>query len=766
MTVPQALWLLLCGAFGGGFIVLLLTRLLAREEGRAGMREIIRALEDMSEGRLDRLPPADEGEPMAPVAAALSTLAEALRRRAAEQERQAVSLRSLLDSARGVAFIGTDEEGNVVFSSEGVRELLGFAPEEIRARSVSRLFTEESWEQLAPKLSRRALREGGGIEEKARVRRRGGGEIAVHLSVAVGLEEGNRVLFYTIRDATDAENLERELRESEEKYRRLAEGLTEGAFVIQDGLIVYANRSLEQLVGAEGSLRGRPFRDLIASEDLLRVMDLIAETEAANRSTFFDCRVRSLGGGSTIEAGITLSPARLSGRPAVIGSLRQVGAERRSLRQLEASQARLDATLEATSDGILMLSGPPGRQSVAVANRRLGEIVGLDTNEVFRLSAAEIAARLAGGLKDSNRFMDFFHETSASTDLSRRELFDLSGPGGRVLEILSSPAAAGEGSVVGRVFSFRDVSGREDLARSKQGLEEANAELARVNTVLQQRTAELDRINQELRSLDQMKSALLANVSHELQTPLVSIKGYTEMILKGKLGSITEEQRRGLEISLRNIDRLISMIENLLALSRTEKELPAMEVATFPLWDLVEECVQLVREEADKRRVTLTTRYLTDDLTVRADRGKIAQVFLNLVSNAIKFNREGGEVSLSVRRGKRGYLLVEVRDTGIGIPPDALDRIFDRHYRVASPEARAREGQGLGLAIVKDILRLHGCMVRADSRVGEGSVFTFTLPLAASTVERLEGMARGEPGGEPPAQTPLGDREPSGRPRI
>src|SRR2546426_888331 len=188
MTVPQALWLLLGGAFGGGFIVLLLTRLLAREEGGAGMREIIRALEDMSEGRLDRLPPADEGEPM------------------------------------------------------------------------------------APKLSRRALREGGGIEEKARMRRRGGGEIAVHLSVAVGLEEGNRVLFYTIRDATDAENLERELRESEEKYRRLAEGLTEGAFVIQDGLIVYTNRSLEQLVGAAGSLRGRPFRDLIASEDLLRVM--------------------------------------------------------------------------------------------------------------------------------------------------------------------------------------------------------------------------------------------------------------------------------------------------------------------------------------------------------------------------------------------------------------------------------------------------------------------------------------------------------------
>jgi signal transduction histidine kinase len=252
-----------------------------------------------------------------------------------------------------------------------------------------------------------------------------------------------------------------------------------------------------------------------------------------------------------------------------------------------------------------------------------------------------------------------------------------------------------------------------------------------------------------------MKSALLANVSHELQTPLVSIKGYTEMILKGRLGSVTEEQKRGLEISLRNIDRLIGMIDNLLSLARSEKETP-LQVSSFPLWDLVEECAELVRSQAEARKITLTTSYMTEDLTVKADRARISQVFFNLLSNAIKFNKDGGQIQLTVRRGKRGYLIVEVRDTGVGIPSDSLERIFDRHYKVPRPGGAPPEGAGLGLSITRDILRLHGCTVRADSKPDEGSVFTFTLPLAASAPESEAGGSQ-EGGERNSARTAFGN---------
>lgn len=737
------------GVIAGGIGALIATRLLARRESGADAREISRALEDMSEGRFDRLPPVEEGEPLAPIAAALASLSEVLRRRGAEHERQAASLRALLDRAEGTAFLATDGTGDILFASEGVRALLGVPPEELRGKPVSRVFADESWEAIAPKLARRG--EAGAVRERVRVRRRGGGEAPAHLSVASGPE--GKGLFLTLRDGIETEALERDLRDAEEKYRRLAEGLSEGALVLQDGIVVWANPAMEALLATPASpLAGRPFREVVASEDILRIADLIAEAEAGRGSARFDARLNGLSG-VPVEAEMSLAPVRLGGRPAAVGSLRDVGRDRNALRQLISSEARLDATLEATSDGILMLSGPPGRRVVTVANRRLGELLGLPAAEAFRLAERELATRLSAAVADRQRFEEFFRQVCASVDLSRGELFDLGAKAGRVLEAWSAPATAPDGAVVGRIFSFRDVTGREDLARAKERLERANGELEAVNRTLQQRSGDLDRINQELRSLDQMRSSLLANVSHELQTPLVSIKGYTEMILKGRLGSITEEQRRGLDISLRNIDRLIGMIENLLSLARRERELPAMELKTFLLWDLIEEAIDTLREPAEKRRVTVTTRYLTEDLAIKADREKILQVFLNLLSNAIKFNRDGGEASLSVRRGRHGYLLVEVRDTGIGIPAESLDRIFDRDFRVDEPAAREREGQGLGLAIVRDILRLHGCTVKADSRLGEGAVFTFTLPLAA-TPEPVNPAGGGETrDGEPPAPT-------------
>jgi PAS domain S-box-containing protein len=738
------LWLALGSALVGGVVVLVLTRLLARREGGAAVREIVRAIEDLTEGRLDRLPPVEADEPLAPVAAALASVAESLRRGTAERERHAAFLRSLLDRAKQVAFIGTDPAGDVTFWSDGARDLLGYTSEEVWGRQIARLFTEESWELLLPRVSRRDARDGAETSTRARMLRRGGGEVPVFVSVSAGADAAGRGLFYTVRDATQVVALERQLHESEEKHRRLTDGLSEGAFVLQRGEFVYANRTMEKLAGAsEEGLKGRAFRDLIASEDLLRVMALVSEVSGGTVPGSCEARMGPPGGGATVEVRMSLAPGQMSGHPAVIGSVAEIGASKRAWRDVRASELKLDATLEATSDAILMLSGSPGREKVSVANRQLQAVLGIEPRELFQLMGREIARRISRGLKDGERFDAFFQEALTTPDRSRCELFETRPVPGKVLEVFSAPAKGPDGRVMGRVFSFRDVTGRQDMARSKQALENTNAEIETANEMLRRKSADLDRINRELRSLDQMKSELLANVSHELQTPLVSIKGYTEMILKGKLGSVTAEQRRGLEISLRNIDRLIGMIDNLLALARTEKEMPAMEVTVYPLWELIEECVELVRERADKRGIILTTRYLTEDLMVKGDRAKIAQVFLNLLSNAIKFNREKGEVSLSVRRGKRGYLIVEIRDTGIGIPAESLDRIFDRLYRVPVADASAQQGSGLGLSIVKDILRLHGCVVKADSRPGEGSVFTFTLPMASGSPDDQEHLPGG-----------------------
>ncbi|HET8945926.1 MAG TPA: HAMP domain-containing sensor histidine kinase, partial [Candidatus Polarisedimenticolia bacterium] len=316
--------------------------------------------------------------------------------------------------------------------------------------------------------------------------------------------------------------------------------------------------------------------------------------------------------------------------------------------------------------------------------------------------------------------------------------------GGRSLlvDLVAAPVrgTGGTADPAGVVVTLRDVTARAGQERALRGdvdaltattheLERSLKELAEARASLQERNAQLERLNGELRSLDEMKSNLLANVSHELHTPLVSIKGYTEMILKRKLGPLTPEQERGLLVAQKNIDRLIELIDNLLSFARLETGETQLRIEDVPLFQLVDEAIELVAERVKRRNIAITTQYEGDDLVVRGDRVKIGQVFTNLLTNAVKFNREGGRIAVAARRGRGGFVEVEVADTGIGIPPEEQEKIFERFYQVEAGPRRRYEGTGIGLAIVRDILRLHGGSIRVQSTPGQGSTFQFTLPL-------------------------------------
>ncbi len=304
-------------------------------------------------------------------------------------------------------------------------------------------------------------------------------------------------------------------------------------------------------------------------------------------------------------------------------------------------------------------------------------------------------------------------------------------------------------------------------------LEQANREMERVNRDLEGRTEELNRVNRRLKQLDEMRSNLLANVSHELQTPLVSIRGYTEMILKERLGPISEEQRKGLSLSLKNIDRLISMIDNLMAFSRTDPILRELNLTRVELQPLIEEVVALLEEKITGKDLQVSVELERDGLAVRADRDTVLQVFLNLLSNAVKFSYRGGSIRISARQVGAGYVSASVRDRGVGIPEEDLGRVFERHYQVQRPSTKKSPGSGIGLAIVRDILRLHGCTIDVRSEEGRGSEFSFTLPLAplsqAPSIEESEAKLEPVPleprpsqtqAGSPPATEPPEDEPP------
>jgi signal transduction histidine kinase len=288
--------------------------------------------------------------------------------------------------------------------------------------------------------------------------------------------------------------------------------------------------------------------------------------------------------------------------------------------------------------------------------------------------------------------------------------------------------------VVARDVSH-DCQARERLMKRLEKLE-SSADTAREQSRrlegerehLEAETARLSRENSDLSERDEMKTNMLGNFTHEMQNPLVSIRGYNEMMLRGDLGEITDEQRQGLDIALRNAKRLAGLVEQLMIFARTEDALTELTLETFPVWALLEENIALLGDRVKGKNLKVTTRYDTQRLSVLADRNLTSQVLSNVLGNAVKYSREGGEIAVTVRPGAVDELVVDVRDSGVGIPREEQDRIFARGFRAST--SSGTRGSGIGLALVQEILKRHGCQIRVDSRPGEGSTFSFTLPLA------------------------------------
>jgi two-component system, OmpR family, phosphate regulon sensor histidine kinase PhoR len=233
---------------------------------------------------------------------------------------------------------------------------------------------------------------------------------------------------------------------------------------------------------------------------------------------------------------------------------------------------------------------------------------------------------------------------------------------------------------------------------------------------------------ERLREADRVKSELVSTVSHELRTPVTSISGYAQLLLDPEVGALTGEQQRMVEVVRRNSDRLLNLIEDLLALSRADgvdQTEPAPGQVDLPaLLDSVHRAMAPLAE-----RRGLDVRLDCPDIvqTVAGSSGQLERVVLNLVSNAVKFTPEGGSVTVSLDQDQDGTLLT-VSDTGLGIPQDELPFVFDRFYRASVAIEQAIQGTGLGLAVVRSTVEAHGGTVAIASEPGRGTTVSITLP--------------------------------------
>ncbi len=305
-----------------------------------------------------------------------------------------------------------------------------------------------------------------------------------------------------------------------------------------------------------------------------------------------------------------------------------------------------------------------------------------------------------------------------------------------VPEALMCAALISKGELLGMMVVVRTgehpsfVQSDLDFLKGLAGQAAIAIENARLYATEQQRAHELVRALEQQRDLDRMKNEFIQNISHELRTPLSIVRGYAELLEQGDLGDLPPAQRDSIGVIARRSRMLSKMLDDLLAILAAESRRMAKEVVD--LAKLIEGMLIDFQPAARQAGIVLAANIAPDVPPVSGDPVHLRRVVDNLVSNALKFTPSGGHVAVCLTQDG-GSVVLEVSDTGIGIPPEQQQRIFDRFYQIDGSTTRRYGGVGLGLALVKEIVESHGGRVSVVSRENQGSTFRVILPAMAAT---------------------------------
>ncbi|HEX9332893.1 MAG TPA: ATP-binding protein [Anaerolineales bacterium] len=269
-----------------------------------------------------------------------------------------------------------------------------------------------------------------------------------------------------------------------------------------------------------------------------------------------------------------------------------------------------------------------------------------------------------------------------------------------------------------------DQAVTEQIIQLRSALQAANRTLEHR---VEERTAELQKALERVSELSQLKSNFIANISHELRTPLTHIKGYLELLITESLGKITDEQRHALQISQQSTGKLEALIEDLIMVSLASRGELSIKQENVDIGRLANLAIKSHENQAQERSVNLHAMIDENMPLAQADSQKIAWVLNQLVDNGVKFTPSNGRVLVSIKREGENLIVVSVTDTGIGIPSNRLEDIFEPFHQLDSSTTRRYGGTGLGLSLVRQIIEAHGSMLEVQSVEGRGSTFKFPL---------------------------------------
>ncbi|MEW6586310.1 MAG: diguanylate cyclase, partial [Nitrospirota bacterium] len=393
---------------------------------------------------------------------------------------------------------------------------------------------------------------------------------------------------------------------------------------------------------------------------------------------------------------------------------------------------------EATHDMVLItdLSG-----RISLCNNRSVEALGYALEE---LATRTIQSLLTEGLWNIIR-----KELDADSILTGFKAI-LEGSGGKKIETVMNALVMSdsEGTPLSLIFMFRSVEDEKRLhaafeARSKE-IEDLQANLEKK---VMARTGELEKINRELEYANQLKTRFISNMSHELRTPLNSILGFSDVLLDRTAGDLTENQERYVRNIYSSGKHLLELINNVLDIAKIEAGKYEMVYEAFLVDDIIGDVINVIKPLAENKFIEILVSIGEGVASITADKVKLKQILYNLLSNSIKFTPEGGSVRLAVSKEKNlekcfqgdmadiECIRFSVQDTGIGISPEDKERIFDEFEQASTLFSKKYGGAGLGLALTKKLVELHGGTITVESNLGEGSTFTFWMPVSSPVTE-------------------------------
>lgn len=533
-----------------------------------------------------------------------------------------------------------------------------------------------------------------------------------------------------LRDITERNRLETALRRSELKYRSVVENSNDGIAIIQDGLICYCNNQLARMVGRTlDEVIGSPVEDLsftdVKSGTLNRFLNRSQEKPGAERleTTMLHAR------GARVDVELIAALIDYEGRPAALVFVHDITRRKHNLQLVRESEERYRRISELISDFTYACRIEPDGRIVSIwATGAFSRITGLDIKELDPYSA--LVSRIC--MEDA--YIALHHTDrlfEGKPDIAEFRITNKDGETRWIRDYVRPVWDESEGRVTWFYGASQDITERKQM---EENLRDAK-DVAEAATLA--------------------KSQFLANMSHEIRTPLNAIIGMTSMLLETNLN---EEQRDFVETVRTSSDALLSVINDILDFSKIEAGKLELENQPFHLRQCLEEAVDIVAPHVAGKSLDLIYD-IADDVpqVIVGDVARLRQILVNLIGNAVKFT-ENGEVVVHIGSGglieeevTRCMIEVSVRDTGIGIPRDRLNRLFKSFSQVDASTTRKYGGTGLGLAITSKLVELMGGRIWVESTVGEGSTFFITVLFEVARVEL-------QPKGSPETQQMTGRR--------